>query len=592
MSAQIVGPSEDYTRICALTRRPAPGTPEGKRQAEEDNREFSSLLLTPLGRRAGKHLIGYQGYVLRELLEHGGAYASLPVGSGKTLIQKLAPVVLDVQRSVSFIPASLRDKTFAEFFEYSKYWRSPAPHGDHRIFDYGSLTKTENVDLLGKLEAQLYSFDECDKLSNQEASATKRLGRDIDRRLPHVLAKTGTGSRHSITDFSHFVTWALKEGSPVPLEMGVLDRWALALDAKHAFKARRTAPGVLMDLAEVYQDQLDAFERWGVELTDTVWARLAFQTRLCETPGIVIVDEDSCDQPLSIKLACAPEDGKLNRMFQEYFETECTPDGWDLPTSLERYLFEQCAGWGGYFIYDPRPPAWWCEGRREWNRFVRWAIKSSARSKRPLDTEKAVKNAHKSSEQVLDWAELEPQFKANSKVVWLSDSVVQYVARWSREHCGLVFCSNEAFGARVAKLAKLRYYGPGGLDIDGGGSIEGAPTDRSAILSTAANMRGRNLQGWHEMLIVGAPQSARDLEQLIGREHRYGQQHPVSVTILLTSGLSEYAFEAALHEAQFVLQTQGQTQKILRSQINRHGRYPSQALRWMRRAPKTRSIAA
>lgn len=592
MSARIqqVFRSEDFDRICALAVRAAPGTPEAERQKESDNREFTNLLLTREGRRAGAAFQGWQGYCCREIYENSGGYLSLPVGSGKTLLHKVAPVLLNSQRPVYVIPASLREKTHQEFAQYAVYWKSPAPGVQQSMLAYNELTHEANVQMLARLQPDLYNLDEVDKLSNQDASAVKRIGRDVDARLPSVVAMTGTGSRHRISDFEHFLIWALLNNAPIPLDPHQRMRWGRALDAKSGDPRRikRMQPGVLCDLAEVYEDQLDIFREWDIEITDTIWARIAFQNRLCATPGVVIVDEDSCDQPLTISLVNAPEDPKLNRAYAQYFETEQTPDGWDLPTSLERYLFEQQLGCGFYFVYDPRPPEFWCEGRRAWNKFCRWQISHSNRSETPLDTEKAVKSAFRHHEKVKAWARIEPQFKPNSKAIWVSDSVVHCAAKWARSNVGLVFVANEVLGRRIAEATGLRYYGAGGVCEETGGSIENADPKRSAVLSIAANTRGRNLQGWCNAYIIGCPQSARDLEQLLGREHRYMQKRPVHYTILQTSGLSRYGFKAAINEARFVLQTQGQTQKILRALI-KQAPLPSNQLRWTRR---DREIAA
>src|SRR6185503_15741198 len=82
--------------------------------------------------------------------------------------------------------------------------------------------------------------------------------------------------------------------------------------------------------------------------------------------------------------------------------------------------------------------------------------------------------------------------------------------------------------------------------------------------------RGRNLQDkWARNLLVNPPQSGRYLEQLFGRTHRAGQEHPVSVNYLLTSGEIIDAFESAFREASFGRTTNGITQKLLRADVRR-----------------------
>ena len=142
---------------------------------------------------------------------------------------------------------------------------------------------------------------------------------------------------------------------------------------------------------------------------------------------------------------------------------------------------------------------------------------------------------------------------------------------WALDHgegAGLVWCGNVAFGQALASLTGLVYYGAEGKSVTGA-SITHADPSKPAILSLAANLRGRNLQGWARNLLVNPPQSARYLEQAIGRTHRAGQKRPVTVEYLVTSGDIADAFEAAYREAAFGRATTGITQKILRARVER-----------------------
>ncbi len=586
MSARIrtVARTDEFERVCALASRPEPGTREAERQAERDNRDFTQLLITPEGRRAGVSLIGHQGYALREIFENRGGYLVMPVGAGKTLVFLLASYVLDSERPVQFVPASMLGDTFEAHYQYRKHWKTLSGRNAVRLMSYRDLSSKENLRLLDDIKPGFYGLDEGDKLSNQESAVTVRLARDIDEREVETVVGTATGGRWSLTDFSHFLCWTLKDGAPVPLDVNECKNWSLALDGKGNWK-RKMLPGALHDLADVYEEDLELFDKLGIEISDVFYARLAFQRRLKMTPGVVIVDEDSCKLPLTIELCYAPEDARIDRVFQQYLETDRRPDDWELIFELEKFGFERQAGCGFHYYYKPPPPEPWCEARREWHKFVRHTIKKTRRyGNHPLDTEGAIKDALRDHQAVQEWVALEKTVPLNSKSAFFSDSVVRYVAAEARKLPMLVFCEFEEVGRRIAHAAGLRYFGAGGLD-DNGASITRLNPSKSAILSLNANMRGRNLQAWHEAMVVGCPQSARDLEQLLGREHRYGQTKPVRYRILQTSGISDYAFAMAELEARIVLQRDGTTQKILRANIKRPKR-PKFSPRWKLRSAR------
>jgi hypothetical protein len=85
------------------------------------------------------------------------------------------------------------------------------------------------------------------------------------------------------------------------------------------------------------------------------------------------------------------------------------------------------------------------------------------------------------------------------------------------------------------------------------------------------------------------PQSALDLEQLLGRAHRTGQRERVTIEILITSGGTADAFEVALREARKVLAREGLTQKLLRADIVRASPRKTVAnrYRWARKERET-----
>jgi hypothetical protein len=588
--------SPDFERIVSIPRRRFSWA-----QAERDAAELTPELVTPLGKKAGVSLRPLQGFVLRELWEQRGVYASISVGAGKTLISFLASYVMNAERPILVVPENLIEKTQHEFAEYAKHWVSPQrPQRPPRLIGYKTLTRIDNVDLLDRLKPDFIIFDEVDVLANQEGSATKRFDRYISETGVPVLAMTGTDGRFSIKDFSHFLVWTRKDGAPVPLDYNELERWAAALDERRP-GARgmidTLLPGVLLDL--VPEDAAACLRAAGWKEKDIAEilprllridiARVKFQRRMAESPGVIMLDDDDCDQPLTIRHICAPESPTLNEHFERLKLENTTPDcvnprtgqiepGHDLEGPLEKQAKESELGCDFQHIWDPPPPEEWRDKRRTFARFVRRKIEESADSRRPLDTELAVKKAYKNHAAVAEWLAIEPTFKPDSLPVWLGGSVVAAAAEWAEGEPGLIWVQHLPVGEAIAQLTGLPFYQAQGLTAAGASIVRIDPT-KSAIVSIASNLRGRNLQAFNRNLIIGCPQSAKYFEQLIGRTHRYGQKRPVLVEIMLTSGLSRYSFDMLLKEAKFVKAVRGKTQKILRSHIERT-KFPSEAIRW------------
>lgn len=583
--------SEDFDRIVGLPRRVFTWE-----QAEKDAAEITPELLTPLGKKEGAHLRPLQGFVLSELWKYRGCYFSGSVGAGKTLLSRQAAYVMNAKRAVLVVPDNLIEKTHFEFIEYAKHWIGPEK--GPRIIGYKELQRKTADELIKRLAPDFWIFDEVDVLASQEGSATWRVATDISERNVPVLAMTGTDGRFSIKDFSHFLVWARKDMAPVPLDYRELERWALALDERKPGRfgeIKGLMPGALLKLIPEGLPTTEGMLKIGI-------ARAMFQKRMAETPGIIMLDDDDCDVPLTIRHICAPESKALNVHFDRLKNENTTPDyldprdgkpmkGHDVTGPLEMMAKEAELGCDFHNVWVPPPPKPWREARKAFARFVRDRIDWSRgierpakwRGQWPLHTELMVKEAYPREPAVAEWVAIEPTFKPNSVPLWLGGSVVAAAVEWAMREPGLVWVQHIPVGEAIGQVSGLPYYGAKGLTAGGASILRIDPT-RSAVVSIGSNLRGRNLQAFNRNLIIGCPQSAKYFEQLIGRTHRYGQKRPVLAEIMLTSGLSLYSFDMLIREAKFVLSVRGKTQKILRADIERT-KFPSTALRWVKAKP-------
>lgn len=580
----------EFSRIEALPRRTL-----DVRVAEEWADFLTPLLLDPAA-PPGARLRPWQAMAIHECVEQRGLVAGLTVGQGKTLLAWLLCVVLDAKRPIYVCPAALVDKTWADFNSYLGVWRSPRV--PPRVITREELALEKNADLLERLRPDLVIPDEADMLSHAERGAPSRLDRyrvaHQDRDGPNGVVyatMTGTLTRQTIMGYWHLVCWGLLEDAPVPLGHSEARVWASALDESTRNPGSRPSPGPL-------GATLSAARRW-------------YQRRLVETPGVVIVDEDSAgDVPLVIRQRLARECPIMNEAYDHFLRDFVTPGGIDVAIGfgqeggrvesnpLSRWSLDGQIGTGVVGYYDPEPPDEWRAARRNVAKFVRDTIALSQRRARrgkrgrAFDTEAQVLRANPCAPEVVEWLAWKPCFdpRKATKHRWFADSTVLSALDWLAEDPspGIVWCGSVPFGKRLAERAGLPYYGRKGRTVDGQGLHTASP-ERSLVASWQANHRGFNLQSWGRALIVLPPQSAKLLEQIIGRMHRAGREGEVVFDVLITSGGTLDAFEAALREARFARDTTTLTQKILRARIVRVKPKLTAENRW-RWASRTRDV--
>lgn len=549
-----------------------------RRKLTDADAEAWAEALTPevLQPRARARLRPWQACSIAEVVENDGGLLGLPVGAGKTLVTYLTARLFGSRRPLLIVPASLRDKTRHDFASYVGVWQAPNP--PPRIVSREELAPESGAKLIEAYRPDLILIDEADELANRRSSACRRIDRYIvanraryerpDPEWVRVVAMTGTLSRKSLMGYWHLLCWCLDDRAPVPLNEGEALMWAAALDESTRFADRRPLPGPLGDTR-------GAALEW-------------FRNRLLETPGVVIVDGDSCDAPLVVRQRIAKECPEIDAMFRRLLlENGEIDPAMIVSDPLSRWRVDSFLGCGLYQKYDPPPPDEWRTARRAVAAFVRETIEHSD----TLDTERQVLQRFADEPVVQDWREIKPLFKPEDHTiaVWFSQATIESAAEWLHEAPGvpsIVWCGNVEFGRSFAHVAGVRYYGEKGQDENGRG-LHVAPPDRSMVVSWNANKRGFNLQAWRRHLVVHPPQSAKYLEQLFGRSHRFGQDEIVTVDVLCTSGGTLDAFDAAVAESKHVRRSVGMTQKLLRAEIE-YARPPrvtkSNRFRWARKA--------
>ena len=531
-----VAHTHEFDRIAALPRR----TLSIDTACAWANEITPVFALTPEAK-----LRPWQAQALADAVECDGAWLALAVGSGKTIISWLLPTAMQAARTLLLVPASLLAKTQSDFASYDGVWRRP--QCPVRIETRERLATIGGAETLEQYEPDLIILDESDDLANSRSAAVRRIDRYVRTHEPRVVAMTGTPARKSLMGYWHLLAWCLRERAPVPMTESEARMWALAIDDH---RGARPAPGPL-------GGNLSAARAW-------------FCRRLIETPGVVVVDEDSCDAPLTVKLRPANEDPLLNAAFERFLVEQESPGGIPVSDPLSRWLLDGQLGLGLFTRWNPAPPERWRNARRMVARFVRERIEASTHSAHPLDTETQVLRRYANDPTVLEWLNVKPSFDGATETIWITRSTIEACCAWLAESPapGIIWCGSVDFAIALADATGLRYYGAGGATRSGE-ALHNAPENASLIASWNANKKGFNLQAWARQLITMPPQSAKWLEQIFGRSHRAGQDTPVIVDVLCTSGGTYDAFDAALSEARNVKATVALTQKLLRASIQR-----------------------
>lgn len=534
--------TQDFERVRDLPRR----------RLDPDVAAEWAADLTPMLRAPGsaRTLQPWQAWSLVEIVQNGGAFLALPVGAGKTDITFLAPTMLQSLRSVVIVPgAGLRDKTNYEFGLLRSEWIEPPT--PTKVVTWQELTVESAADYFERTQPQLIMIDEADEAANPDASWVRRIDRYV---LAHpevvVVLLTGTPGRKSIMNYWHLLGWALRERMPMPLSRVEAQTWALAIDEARRRNQSRVRPGVLGGTVEL--------------------ARAWYRTRLAETPGVVIVDGDSCAAPLTLRVRLAAEDPGMDAVFQKFLTDNEAPGGEVVMDPLSRWRVDGQLGCGMVLYYDPAPPPEWRLAARAMGAFTRERIAHSTRSRTPLDTEGMVINRYRDHPVVREWLRVKDTFKGVTKARWFSDSTIYSAQQWLAESDapGIIWTGCVEFAESLAIATRLSYYGPKGRD-QAGRRLHVADPSQNIICSWNANKKGFNLQPWTRQLLVMPPSSAKWLEQVFGRSHRGGQENAVTIDFLATSGATLDLFETAIGEAGFARETIGMTQKILRANIVR-----------------------
>lgn len=537
----------EFRRVLALPRR-------SWEHPADELEELTGLLTGVLKKGEGDmELWPIQAAALRDVHDCRGAFLPIGVGRGKALISLLAPVVLDARRPVLFVPADLREQTNRFVLpEMTAHWRL---HPELKVIGYSELSLAKNSKLLERLQPDLIVLDECHSVKNRNAGRTRRLARYMKAHPETmVVAMSGTVSNRSIKDYWHILFWALKEIlTPLPLKYREVEDWALAVDEKVDEEKRVNGGAMVFFLPEGHQK---AIAQEGRKMT-TDEARLAYRSRLTETPGVVATGNDVLGMSLRIfkRRMVMPE--CISDAMDVLEKSWKTPNGDYVAEAVDLWRHARELALGFYYKWKYPAPDDWMEARKEWKRFVRDTLKYS----KDLDTELQVARACDLGKlcdiEYRAWLEVKDKFEPETEPEWLSDFAINDCLQWADAREGIVWVEHVAFGVRLRDKG-LPYFGAGkqasAAILEAKGSI---------AASIRSHGQGKNLQQWCENLVTAPPTSGKAWEQMLGRTHRFGQEaDEVRFEVYQYAGGQVESFEQARADAKYLELTLNNYQKL------------------------------
>lgn len=534
--------TSEFRRIAALPRRTY-----SEAEAAALARKWTALLKTPNGTM---ELRPIQGVALENIYLTGGLVGPMRVGSGKTLVTLLAAAILKAERPLLMLPASLIEKTLRDRKDLMVHWKIPL---NIQLYSYQMLSREGSANFLeNRRQPDLIILDECHLAKNLKAGVTRRLKRYFEAHPEtKAVVVSGTLLKEDLRDFAHLVKWALKDGSPVPIDRHELAAWAECL-SKSSNPMQHVHPGALLSFAEK-EDQCE---------DETETARKGFRRRFLATPGVVSSGGDQ----VSCSLYIEPVEYEVNSITEENFEKLRTlwetPDGWTLTQAVDVWRHARELALGFHYVWEPRPPDAWLAARKVWASYVREILSKS----RSLDTELQVAHAHADSEEWRRWDDIRGTFQINSKPIWHDDSALVFCEEWMSAGPGIVWVDHAFFGRELSRRTCAPYFGEGGLDAKDNYIMDASP-DIPIIASARANSTGRNLQAWNRNLIT-APTSDQAMEQLLGRTHRDGQlADTVTADVVMTCREHYDSLVRAIEGARVNEQVMGHSQKLLLADV-------------------------
>jgi hypothetical protein len=490
---------------------------------------------------------------------------------------------------------------------------------------YSQLSVRDAEEVITAIAPGLVILDEAHRVKNRTAARTRRLLRLLERFQPRLAALSGTITSKSIRDYHHLISHALREGSPLPLEPGLVDSWAAVLDAGAGEDPGASATGPIAPLVDWARGQFPSAEI----PRGLPGFRAAFRLRLNSAPGVVASGGDELGVSLVLRNAPVEEPGaceghaELDALARRVEELWISPSGDEIEHGMHkwRHLYELASG----FYYRLRWPevAELAERRRitadeataylaqaqahhgalqEYHRLLRrWLerrgrpgldtpllvgsdmLRHGAANVRDEDLYKAWTAARELEFDGMPERLSEPiricAWKVRQAAVMALGE--RAAARQAGEPDGvLVWYYHRDFGRWLVEVLDEAdadpLWCPADSERPGASQALASPANQGRIVvvsmlghGTGVNLQGDTHQGgshhgFRRQVLAEFPRKADLLEQVLGRTHRHGQQaDELSPVTLNTSEFDHQNMSACLIDSLYIHQSTGSRQKAI-----------------------------
>lgn len=518
-----------------------------------------------------------QNAILHEAALAGGLLAPVCAGGGKTLASLLVGAAMGAKRIVLLVPPQLRAQLMSvDIPMLVKHWNIPLDR--LRVVAYSELSNARSADILEILKPDLIVADEVHLIKSRAAARTKRFNRFFKEHPEcRLVGLSGTVTRKSLRDFQHISELALGKNSPVPSSFNILNEWSEALDASDD----PMPPGALLQLLSP-EERAIAEDPAALTSPEAAAAahqavRSGFRRRLIETPGVVATSESAIGTSLIIRAKKPIVPAEVQVALSDLrLKWEIAGDELTDILEVSRVGRQLAAGifsrWKWPLDDAGRPivDTEWLSARSAWNKEVREVLKRSKPGMdSPMLVTKAVIDGKFHSEAYWTWVEQKKKYDPEPprETVWVSDFLVHAAIAWAKDEASkatpaIIWTESIALGEAIAKESGFPYFGAGAKAAEDLTKIDPKKTP-AIICSIRAQSVGKNLQWASKNLLTTCPSGGADLEQLIARSHRPGQEaDEVIVDVFVhTQELSD-AFNSACYQANYIEHSTGQKQKL------------------------------
>jgi len=375
---------------------------------------------------------------------------------------------------------------------------------------------------------------------------------------------SGTLFNKSIADFAHLADWALEGVSPVPRNPKDVYMWDALLKGE----------------AEPYMHSLftPMYQSWGKA------AREAVFNRLKASAGVLLTLDETVPCSLQITKRSVRLPAELKQAIQEAVSVEspmttilekagitdieglsASQHLFNNPEQVVLHTVAQMAAGLLYFWKweNGEPDEAWLNARKAWRRAVRTILELGLEDfdspalifthflELPMEVVRTFLPAFQA------WCNEHMKPEPPRETVWISEYLVEDAQKWlaAQSTPSLIWVDCVALAEKLSATLNIPYYGAGAkFDTD---------NPVNCIVSIASHGTGKNLQAWHNNLVMAAIASPQIWEQMIARTHRTGQNADTVHFTVYNHSVFGGAFNNAIRQAIVIGDTTGQQQRIV-----------------------------